>query len=304
MAVIVFWSRVTDRVWVAEMSVVERSFSSLWIAGSGGLDASVVIGPLSCSLLDSSIVSNVGLHWGILTVSHTEPLVCVRARMCVLTTSGCRESVFQKAHCRLTPTSLGKRVCFSNVRSWWESEAALWRDYDCFSRKMEWRERKKEECKGRWWLLSIISLTHSTDRGNREALPFCWSIPLFWEDSQHNRLSISPSIYCFLCIFFPCFSSVHLSFGFCYVFSDNCFSLTIILEVNSFANEQIVIKSYKFLYYSACEMESRVQFMVCDKSKIRVGVAQVEGWGCVSFWWWCMPTKSQWLIIHALRSQP
>lgn len=82
MAVIVFWSRVTDRVWVAEMSAVERSFSSLWVAGSGGLDASVVIGPLSCSLLDSSIVSNVGLHWGILTVSRTEPLVCVCACVC------------------------------------------------------------------------------------------------------------------------------------------------------------------------------------------------------------------------------
>lgn len=211
--------------------------------------------------------------------------------MCVLTTSGCRESVFQKAHCRLTPTSLGKRVCFSNVRSWWESEAALWRDYDCFSRKMEWRERKKEECKGRWWLLSIISLTHSTDRGNREALPFCWSIPLFWEDSQHNRLSISPSIYCFLCIFFPCFSSVHLSFGFCYVFSDNCFSLTIILEVNSFANEQIVIKSYKFLYYSACEMESRVQFMVCDKKQNTSG-------SCTS---WRVRVCVILMVVHAHR---
>lgn len=41
------------------MSAAERSFSSLRIAGSGGLDAAAVIGPLTCSLLDSSIVSDV-----------------------------------------------------------------------------------------------------------------------------------------------------------------------------------------------------------------------------------------------------
>lgn len=73
------------------------------------------------------------------------------------------------------------------------------------------------------------------------------------------------------------FLSVRLSFGFYYVFSDNCFSLQIILEVKSFANEQIVIKSYKFLHYSPSKMESRAQFMAHDKSEIRVGVLQVEG---------------------------
>lgn len=37
--------------------------------------------------------------------------------------------------------------------------------------------------------------------------------------------------------------------------------------MKSFANEQIVIKSYKFLHYSPCEMESRARFMACDKKQ-------------------------------------
>lgn len=188
------------------------------------------------------------------------------------------------------------------VGEWGGPPTRLW----LFSQKngMKAKKEGEGESKRRWWLLSIISLAHSTDRGNSEALSFCWSIPSFWEDGQHNTLSISPSIYSFLSIFSLFFLSVRLSFVFYYVFSDNCFSLQIILEVKPFANEQIVIKSYKFLHYSPSKMESRAPFMACDKSEIRVGVLQVEGWGCVSSWWWCSPrAQRQRLIIHALRSQ-
>lgn len=171
--------------------------------------------------------------------------VCVC--ICVLAPRGCRESVFQKARCRLTPTPPAKRVCFSNVRSWWESEAALRRGYDCFPRKMEWRQRKKGgegEHKRRWWLLSIISLAHSTDRGNSAALSFCWSIPPFWEDGQHNALSISPTMYPFLSIFSLFFFYLSVCHLVPIMFSQIiAFLLQIILEVKSFANEQILIKS-------------------------------------------------------------
>lgn len=60
----------------------------------------------------------------------------------------------------------------------------------------------------------------------------------------HLSIPFSPSLF---------FLSLRLSFGFYYVFSDNCFSLQIILQVKSFSNEQIVIKSYKFLHYSVCK---------------------------------------------------
>ena len=104
--------------------------------------------------------------------------VCVC--ICVLAPRGCRESVFQKARCRLTPTPPAKRVCFSNVRSWWESEAALRRGYDCFPRKMEWRQRKgeRESTSGdddcfpllAWLILpteEIVRLSRSADRSLR-----------------------------------------------------------------------------------------------------------------------------------------
>ena len=143
------------------------------------------------SRLDSSFVSDVGLgytkgFWQRHVVHH----------LCVLVLPGCHDSVFQKVHWHLTPAPPAKLVCFSNVRSWWENEAALIRGYYCFPRKMEWRLRKRGmgEHKQRWWLLSIISQAHSTSRGNSEALSFCWSILLFWE-GQHNTLSFSLSLH-------------------------------------------------------------------------------------------------------------
>lgn len=78
-----------------------------------------------------------------------------------------------------------------------------------------------------------------------------WSIPPLWEDGQHISPSISACLSSSHSIFsfsFLSFLSVRPSFGFYYVFSHNCFSLQIILEVRSTAIEQIVIKSYKFLW--------------------------------------------------------
>lgn len=51
--------------------------------------------------------------------------------------------------CCFTPIFLAKRVCFSNVKSQWESEAALWRDSDCFPRKMERAERNGERVRAK-----------------------------------------------------------------------------------------------------------------------------------------------------------
>lgn len=72
-----------------------------------------MIGPFRFSRLDSPIVSDVGLgDGGILTASCGAPHVRVCACTSVVALPGCGESVFQKAHCRLTPTPPAKWVCF------------------------------------------------------------------------------------------------------------------------------------------------------------------------------------------------
>lgn len=190
------------------------------------------------------------------------------------------------------------------VGEWGGPPTRLW----LFSqKKMEWRQRKRERERARgdddcFPLLAglilpteeIVRLSRSADRSLRSGKMASTIRSL----SLHLAIPFSlfsPSLF---------FLSVRLSFGFYYVFSDNCFSLQIILEVKSFANEQIVIKSYKFLHYRPSKMEPRAQFMAHDKSEIRVGVLQVEGWGCLSSWWWCSPgAQRQRLIIHALRSE-
>lgn len=142
--------------------------------------------------------------------------VCVR--ICVLALPGCRESVFQKAHCRLTPTPPAKLVCFSNVRSWWESEAALRRGNDCFPGKMEWKQRKGESASRdddcfpllAWLILpaeEIVRLSRSADR----------SLCSGKMASTIHSLSVHPSSP-FSPFSSSLFLSVRLSFGSYYVF--------------------------------------------------------------------------------------
>lgn len=275
----------------------KRLFCSLGLAGSGGLDAAAVIGPLSSSLVDFFIVSDVGLWYteGFRQLHGAYHLTCVRACTCAL------------AFPRLSRVSVAvwrpffwlRGFAFSNVRSQWESEAALWRDYDCFPRKMKRGERNGERVRAKadddcfslleWLILpkeEIVRLPGFADRflcSGKMASTILASISSFLSIFSHS--------------FFFFFLSVHLSFGFYYVFSDNCFSLQIILNLKSFANGQIVIKSYKFLHYSPCEMKSRAQFMACDKSKIWLGVLRVEGWGCVSSWRWRSPRAQRQQLI-------
>lgn len=180
------------------------------------------------------------IGWVVMTLlyntSNEWACVCLHT----LTSAGCRESVFQKTRSCLTPTYPTKQVCFSNVRWWRYSEVARWREYDYFSRKMEWKE-KKGVCKERWRLLSIIKLAHSPDRRNSEALSLCWSIPLLWEDGQHNKLPASTSISSFLsvfCSFFICLLVIWFLLQ--SVFLDNWFSLH-----KTYAMHKL---SWKFLY--------------------------------------------------------
>lgn len=147
--------------------------------------------------------------------------------------------------------------------------------------------KKDGDAEAEWWLRSIISRAYSSDRGNSEALSLCRSIPPFWEDSQNNTLSLHlsmPSLHSLLL-----FICIHLSFDFSYVFSDNCFSLQIILEVKSVSDDQIVVKKKKkeaISPHSPCKTETKPLLTACDKSKkhrISEWVLPVEERGCVCY---------------------
>lgn len=137
-----------------------------------------------------------------------------------------------------------------------------------FLEKMEWKERKGAR-KERWRLLSIIKLPHSPDRGNSEALSLCWSIPLLWEDGQHNKLSVSQSISSFLSVF--CFF-FYLSV--CHLVSTRMFSQ--IIDFRCTSPMQCTNYHESSYIYNPSQIECRVQFKASDKSKIWCGVLSFE----------------------------
>lgn len=160
----------TDRSERHKRAQWKRSFISLWQAGSDGLDAAVLIGPLSSWFLYCFWA---GTHWGTLTASCGAPLMII----CVCSQWTMWVCCFRRLIAAWRPLLRLNALAFQMSDDGGRRRRPSTKPFVFWENRMKERKRGRGERKGRWWLHSIINLAFSTKQKIRRHASFTdWSL--------------------------------------------------------------------------------------------------------------------------------